>query len=110
MIQGLQIDVPSDELIKILQERLAHHQSKAETYEKKAKELGAQIAAIEEDMELGKVSGGTPVEQLSKKAREHKDQAGWYDFMIKHVVQKDVYRLEQKDLQRLGIAVGNHYY
>jgi L-lactate utilization protein LutC len=106
----LQIDVPSDELIKILKERLEHHKNKADTYEKKAKELGAQIAAIEEDMEVGKVSGGTPVEQLSKKAREHRDQANWYTFMIDHVVQKDTYRLDQRDLQRLGIAVGNHYY
>jgi hypothetical protein len=109
MIQGLQIDVQSDELIKILTERLEHHQSKAKTYADKAKELGAQIAAIEEDMEIGKVSGGTPVEQLQRKAREHTDQANWYEFMIKHVVQKDVYRLDQRDLQRLGIAVGHHY-
>lgn len=109
MIQGLQIDVQPDELIKILQERLEHHQAKSETYEKKAKELGAQIAAIEEDMEVGKVSGGTPVEQLARKAKEHKEQANWYDFMIKHVIRNDVYRLDQRDLQRLGIAVGHHY-
>jgi hypothetical protein len=109
MVQGLQIDVKSEELIKILKERLDHHQAKADTYEAKAKELGAQIKAIEEDMEFGKVSGGTPIEQLSKKAREHKDQAVWYNFMITHVVQQDTYRLDQRDLQRLGISGATYY-
>lgn len=109
MINGLQIDVKSDELVKILKERLDYHEKKHVAYEKKAAELGAQIKNIEEDMEVGKVSGGTPVEQLNNKAREHKEKAAYYKFMIEHVIQNDIYRLSQEDLSRLGITTRYGY-
>lgn len=110
MVEGLQVDVKSEELVKILTERLEHHQKKADTYTSKASELGAQIKLIEEDMEVGKVSGGTPVEQLQRKAREHQEHVTWYEFMLKHVIVNDVYRLGQRDLQRLGISAGSNFY
>lgn len=111
MVLGLLVDVKSDELLSIFKERLAHHQEKSKTYTEQATSLASQLKSIEEDLVTGKGSGGgTPVDTLNKKAREHQDNANWYDFMIKHVIQNDVYRLDQRDLQRIGIAVGNGFY
>lgn len=104
MINGLQVDVKSDELSKILQERMKHHEDKSHVYEVKAAELAKTIKDIEEDMTVGKVSGGTPAENLVAKSREHREKASYYKFMIDHVIQNDVYRLGQEDLQRLGIT------
>jgi len=104
MINGLQVDVASDELTRIMQERLKYHQDKADVFEKNAAELMKTIKNIEEDMSTGKVSGGNPAEQLQTKAREHKEKATYYKFMLEHVIKNDTYRLGQDDLARLGIT------
>jgi len=104
MITGLQVDVLSAELVGIMQERLKYHQDKADVFEKNAAELMKTIKNIEEDMSTGKVSGGNPAEQLQTKAREHKEKATYYKFMIEHVIKNDTYRLSQEDLARLGIT------
>lgn len=74
-------------------------------YELKAKELTKMVAGIEDDISIGKMSGGTPVQNLEHQAKEHKEKAGYFKFMLDHVIQDDVYRLEQSDLVRLGIVV-----
>ncbi len=104
MIVGLQVDVKSEELVKILEERRKHHEDKKAVYETQAAELKKVIKNIEEDMRVGKVSGGTPADNLEHKAREHGEKAGYYKFMIDHVIQNDTYRLGQEDLARLGIV------
>ncbi len=105
MIVGLQVDVKSEELVTILEERKRHHESKKAAYESQAAELTRVIKNIEEDMQTGKVSSGmTPAGSMEQKAREHGEKAQYYKFMIEHVVQNDVYRLGQDDLARLGIV------
>lgn len=104
MIQGLQVDVKSAELKKILEERLKYHEDKNEVLVAEASKLRESIKNIEEDMVVGKGSGGDVAQNLETKARDHKDKANYYKFMIDHVIQDDVYRLGQEDLARLGIA------
>lgn len=104
MIQGLQVDVKSAELKSILQERLKYHEDKSVALAKEAEKLRKVITNIEEDMTVGKVSSGDVSQNLDSKAKEHKDKASYYKFMIDHVIQDDVYRLGQEDLGRLGIA------
>lgn len=100
----MQVDVSSDELLKILKERKKHHDDKSAAYSKQAGELTKVISAIEEDMDIGKVSNGTPAESMERKAREHSEKARYYEFMIDHVIKNDTYRLSQEDLVRLGIT------
>jgi hypothetical protein len=110
MVEGLQIDVPSEELKRIVAERAEHHATKAATYEAKAKDLQASIKDIEDDLEFGKTSmGATPAASLLNKAREHKDKAIHFKFILEHVIQNDTYRLGQNDLRLLGIATAHHY-
>lgn len=109
MIEGLQVDVKSDELGKILQGRVDYHSSKAKAYEEQSTKLRATMKNIEEDMEVGKVSNGDPAQSMDQKAREHKDKAVHFQFMIDHVIQNDVYRLSQQDLSLLGISPARFY-
>lgn len=105
MINGLQVDVKSAELKSIIKGRVDYHTDKAEAYEKQAVKLRATIANIEEDVSHGKVSHGSDVSQsMDVKARDHKDKAVHFQFLLDHVIQDDVYRLGPADLQLLGIA------
>lgn len=110
MINGLQVDVKSAELKKIVQSRVDYHNEKASLYEKQAEKLRQTIQNVEEDVEYGKVTNGSDVSQnMNQKAREHKDKAIHFQFLLEHVIQDDVYRLNQADLQLLGIAGGRYY-
>lgn len=110
MINGLLVDVPSEELKKIVGSRAKHHADKANAYEAKAKDLQATIKDIEDDVEFGKTSmGATPAGSLISKAREHRDKAIHFEFMLAHVIQNDTYRLGQDDLRLLGVAGARHY-
>ena len=110
MIQGLQVDVKSAELKSILEGRVEYHSSKAKAYEEQSLKLRATMKNIEEDMEVGKVSNGDPAQSMDQKAREHKDKAVHFQFMIDHVIQDDIYRLGQNDLSLLGISPVRGFY
>lgn len=110
MIEGLQVDVQSEELKRILLSRVDYHNNKADLYSKKAAELRASIANVEEDVEFGKVSNGKDISSnMTSQAKDHKDKATHFQFMLDHVVQNDVYRLAQEDLQMLGIASTRYF-
>lgn len=104
MIAGLQVDVKSAELKKILEERLDYHVEKAKTYTTAATNLRKSMKDIEEDMSVGKVSSGNPAANLEQQAKTHTDSSHYYKFMLEHVIQDDVYRLGQDDLRRLGVS------
>jgi hypothetical protein len=103
MVEGLQVDVSSVELKQIMRDRLDHHTRKAEAYFLQAQQLERSIAGIEDDLELGKVSGGTPIGRLRDKSREHRERESYFRFMIEHVVKDETYRLGRDDLMILGI-------
>jgi hypothetical protein len=103
MVNGLQVDVQSSELKKIIQSRIDYHTERAALYEAKANEIRKSLEGVEENT-IGKVSNGSPTQNLDDKAREHKDKLVHFKFMLEHVIVDDVYRLSQSDLQLLGIA------
>lgn len=110
MINGLQVDVQSEELKKIIKSRVDYHLAKVAAYEQQAERLKTSIKDVEEDVEYGKVSGGTDmVSSMAKQAKEHKDKAIHFQFMLDHVILNDTYRLGQQDLALLGIAGRNFY-
>ncbi len=110
MINGLQVDVKSAELKSIIKSRIEYHSEKAEAYQKQAVNLRKTITNIEEDVGIGKVSNGADVGQsMETKAREHKDKAIHFQFLLDHVILDDVYRLGPSDLQLLGIAQRGYY-
>lgn len=110
MVQGLQIEVTSEKLKAIMAERVTYHLQKAEAYEAQATKLRETMKNIEEDMELGKTSNGDPSQSMESKAREHKDKANHFQFMVDHVILNDMYRLGQQDMQMLGISPARGFY
>jgi len=110
-IMGLQVDVKSAELKKIISSRVEYHQNKAEAYEAQAGKLRATIKGIEEDNEVGKVtnSNGDPAQNMETKAKEHKDKAVHFQFLLDHVIVDETYRLSTEDLRMLGIATARFY-
>jgi hypothetical protein len=108
MVNGLQFDVQSDELKKIVQTRVEYHTEKADVYTTKAASLKEALNGVDEETR-GKVSNGSPVGQLEDKAREHRNKAIHFQFMLDHVIQNDVYRLSQNDLHMLGISPERHF-
>lgn len=103
MVEGLQFDIQSEELKKIIQSRIDYHIDRAQLYRVKAEEIRKSLEGVEEKT-IGKVSNAGPTESLETKAREHTDKLVHFKFMLDHVIINDVYRLSQQDLQLLGIA------
>lgn len=108
MVNGLQFDVQSEELKKIVQSRVKYHAEKAEVYETKAAQLREALKGVDEETP-GKVSNASPAASLEDKARQHKDKMVHFQFMLDHVIVNDVYRLSQNDLHLLGISPDRHY-
>lgn len=108
MVEGLQFDVKSEELKKIIETRVKYHTEKFEVYESKAAGLREALKGVDEETH-GKVSNASPVSSLEDKARQHKDKAIHFQFMLDHVIVNDMYRLSQNDLHMLGISPDRHF-
>ena len=110
MIQGLYIDVSSDEIRTMLQDRLKYHQGKTSFYkEQLAKMQQIDKALGEEARTIGKTSSASPTESLESSVRKHENMTLYYKFMSEHVVPNETYRLGDGELQRLGILAGRIY-
>jgi type IV secretory pathway VirB4 component len=109
MVTGLQIDIPSDELKKLMEERLAHCNEKQTVYEQEAKTLRASVQKLEGDLKVGKGGGFNPAETLEQNATKYRELAAWYKFMLEHVIKNETYRLSTEDLRLLGITARDRY-
>ncbi len=110
IINGLHIDVSSDELKTLLLGRLKYHQDKVGFYEKQLVEMKKVDAALTaEAQEMGKTSTRGPLESLEQAVKKHKDQTVYYKFMAEHVIANATYRLDEAALLRLGIQ-GERYF
>ncbi len=104
MINGLHVDVTSDELKKMLLGRLTYHQEKISFYKEQVAEMRKVDEKLKRDREaIGKTSTQSPIESLESAVLKHENQSIYYKFMADHVVPSEVYRLSESDLQRLGI-------
>ena len=95
IIEGVKIDVPSDELKTHLLDRATLHHEKAARYDSQAREL----------QELGDQQGQTndPVHGLQMKFQEHQRKAELFSFMANHLVPGVTYRLSERDLTYVEI-------
>lgn len=98
MIEGLKIDVPSDELQKHLEERAQHHREKADWYQSQRDAL----VAGGERQQQGVTND--PVSSLEASTRSHRDRSAFFAFLADHVVLDEMYRLPESDLTRLELV------
>lgn len=104
MIQGLNVDVSSEEMKSLLLARLKHHQDKLALYEQQRGEIETvEKTLASEAREHSKFSHGSPMQAIDEAIKKHRSQIIYYKFTSEHVVPNDVYRLAELDLIRLGI-------
>lgn len=101
MIEGLKIQIDSDELEAHLNMRVEYHEKKMTFYDEQVRSLRA-----------GGVAAGhqsnDPVHSLEGSAKQHRDRASFFRFMADHLIPNETYQLDESDLGRLEIA--SRYY
>lgn len=105
MIEGLHFDIPSADLVKLLGERAKHHRQRAEFYMAQAKGLAGTRDDPEQD--ASKFSGSNnvnPIDQLRSNEQRHRRKAQRMEFLSKYIVANEVYRLDESDLESVGIV------
>lgn len=98
MIEGIKIDVSSDELRDHLQARANYHDDKQAFYSTQAQSLKdggiRSEAAVSND----------PVNSLEQSARSHGEREAFFRFLAEHLVDDETYRLSEQDLTRIEIV------
>lgn len=106
MIEGLQIDVPTDELKEILGRLVKKHTDKAERYQARA----AEMKDHGDYPNLQVSDDKSTVESFERREREHRSLASEFQFMQEHLAPGETYRLTHEDLRRIEIVGGNRLY
>lgn len=96
MIEGLKIQIGSDELKKHLEARAEYHSQKVEFYKGQVKSLS--------DGGVGRTfHSNDPVGSLQGSVKEHANKMAYFKFMAEHLVPSEMYRISEHDLQQLEI-------
>jgi hypothetical protein len=94
MIEGIRIEVKSEELTALLKERAAYHADKAAWYAEQIKNLkngGLRPEHVSND----------PLSGLERSHQDHQQKAALFSFLRDHVISGETYRLSENDLSRL---------
>lgn len=96
MIEGIYLDISSDQLRDHLNSRVAYHQSKKTSYEAKRRVLA--------DVDLSEASSSyTPQQSFDQKIQQHADRARVLAFMAEYIIPDETYRLSENDLRSLEL-------
>jgi hypothetical protein len=103
VIDGLRIDVTSEELIRHLDERVRHHHDRASECEARVKRAEALHSGPED--EDGAFAGCWPgyTHELERRAARHRDRESLLMFFRNHVIAHEIYRLTEADLKSLEL-------
>ena len=93
MIEGVKLNISSDELKKKILERVEYHRQKFEFYSKKVEEL----EPVKGEME----SSSNAFTDLKNKADNHQARMEFFQFLADHIIPKEIYRLQTQDLTNL---------
>lgn len=101
MIEGLRLDVTADEIVKLIDQRIAEHSENATVDEADAKKFEATARNDDaEDDFTGEISVGA---RLRRRAQHERERVEALSFMRGHVVRGETYRLTNEDLRTLEI-------
>ena len=96
MIDGIKIQLKSEELKQHLLDKVKYHQNKNSFYEDQVNALksgGIKSEAVTND----------PVSSLEQSAKKHKGKAEYFQFLADHLVADEIYQLSENDLTKLEI-------
>ena len=94
MIEGLKIEIPTEELRAHIEGRARHHREKAEWYEGQVRNLRA--GGLSEHH-----VSNDPVSSLERSEDSHRERAAFFSFLAEHLIEGETYRLTEDDLARL---------
>lgn len=107
MIEGLKIDVSTDELRKHLKERASEHGNKFHDYRHKLKAHREEVDALPDG--FANSTQQSLGQQLKSAMDRHQDKEAYFNFVMEHLVDNEIYRLADSDLQKLEVIKGNMY-
>lgn len=109
MIDGLRLDVSADEIVKLIDQRIAEHRVNADADDQNAKklELLKRPDDLEDDIWDGDV---TATSRLKRRAMRERERIDTLTFMRDHVIRGETYRLTNDDLRTLEILDTRPYY
>jgi hypothetical protein len=105
MIDGLRLDVTADEIVRLLDERIAEHGANAASDDANAQKLEAVKRPEEVDDDIWE-DDGSAVARLRRRAQRERDRCEALTFMRAHVIRGETYRLSTEDLRTLEILDG----
>lgn len=108
MIEGLKVDLTTEELIRLFDTRIAHHSEVADDCERRRSRLEALTHPGPEDTD-GQLMLAWPhfLEYLDRRAVRHRDRARTLRFLRDHLKADEIYRLGEDDLQILQLWPGS---
>jgi hypothetical protein len=96
MIQGIQIDLSSEELQRHLSERAEYHADKATMY-------ADQVQALRREGVGQTAQSNDPVHSLQQSERHHRNRAELFGFIADRIIPNETYRVSESDLTRLEL-------
>lgn len=95
MIEGIRIELTTQELKDHLLARVKYHQEKGQWYADRAQELkdhGSEGKSMD------------PASALRQSANTHADREAFFTFLAQHLIPEEIYRLSESDFSRLEFA------
>ena len=96
MIEGIKIQLKTEELQHHLSDKVKYHMDKNIFYEDQVETLksgGVKSEAVTND----------PVSSLEQSAKKHKGKAEYFQFIVDHLIANETYQLSETDLTKLEI-------
>ena len=94
MIEGLKIELTTDQIWEHLKERQAHHEDRANWYRSRVEELDK---GLKDEPNVT----NNPVLSMRASLRQHTDRAAYFFVLSEHLIANETYRLDESDLARL---------
>jgi hypothetical protein len=99
MIEGIKIELTSDELRSHVQSRVDFHRAKCDFYAKQA----ASLRAGQEENAATYNASNNPVASLQQSEASHRERATYFKILADHLIPGETYRLSDTDLTRLEL-------
>lgn len=109
MIEGIKLDISTDELRAHLTARSEHHAARREHYLAEYKRKTQSVISAEELMDSDEGFASTSNSIRSDDmgyAKHHRAKASFFKFVAQYLIPSETYRLSESDLAKFELAAG----
>lgn len=113
MIDGIKLQLSTQELKELIVKRVEYHQKKHDWAAQKVKEIEPELGELDDEAgRQGKytnsLGNGNPVSAFKQQAKHHGDRVTYFKFLAEHLIPNETYVLEEDDLRRIEV-LSQHY-